>query len=364
MIQLDGNFGEGGGQIIRTALALSQLTFEPFHVPNIRSGRKDAGLKMQHLHAIKALQKLTGAEAAGAELGSTELTFTPKPLKGRSLSVDIETAGSITLFLQAVLLPCCFADKQMKIEIIGGTDVAWAMPVDYFREVLIPQLQRWAEIKVSTEKRGYYPAGGGKVTVRITPRVHRSEFADFKTFAEKLREQPRIELTEQHNLIHIKGISHASKSLEGARVAERQAHSAQQALASLKCPVTIRSEYSETLSPGSGITLWAVFSRKKDDIDVENPIIIGADALGEKGKPAEEVGKEAALKLIDAVKSEAPVDSHLADNLIPWMGLFASSTIKTAKVTPHATTNIYVVEKFLPVKFSVKETTISSALRA
>jgi RNA 3'-terminal phosphate cyclase (GTP) len=345
MIELDGTFGEGGGQIVRTALALSIITQQPFHVANIRSGRDKPGLKMQHLNCITALQKISESKAQGAELGSTELTFIPAPLKGRNLSVDIETAGSITLFLQAVLLPCMMSGKQMKIEVIGGTDVAWSMPADYFREVLVPQLKRWAEIDVKVEKRGYYPKGGGRIVLRIKPK----------------EEKKPIELLEQHNLMHIKGISHASKDLEKARVAERQANSAKQALGKYDCPVTIRTEYSDSLSTGSGITLWAVFSTKKDDIDVANPIIIGGDELGEKAKPAEEVGKSAAQKLIEAIESKAPADLHLADNLVPLMALFAPSAVRAQKITKHTETNIYVVEKFLPVKFSVENNLIKSS---
>jgi len=362
MIELDGTFGEGGGQIVRTALALSTLTQQGFHVTDIRKGRKDSGLKMQHLHCIKALQKLTDAEAEGASLGSTELTFLPKPLHGRSLSIDIETAGSITLFLQAVLLPCCFADKPVKLEIIGGTDVAWAMPIDYFREALVPQLRRWAEIDVKIEKRGYYPKGNGKVTVRIKPTVSRNDFDTFDTFWKKLQQGPHLSLTEQHHLMHIKGISHASKTLEDARVAERQAHTAQQALSKYDCPISIRSEYADTLSTGSGITLWAVFSKNKEDIDVANPIILGADALGEKGTPAESIGKTAAERLMKAIASGTPVDAHLADNLIPWLALTAPGTVKAEAITKHTTTNIYVVQKFMPVKFNIRDTTITSSI--
>ena len=363
MIELDGTYGEGGGQIVRTALALSTLTQQAFHVTRIRSGRKDTGLKMQHLHCITALQKLTGATVEGATLGSTELTFLPGQLKGKSLSIDIETAGSITLFLQAVLLPCCFADKPVKLEIIGGTDVAWAMPIDYLREVLVPHLRRWADINVTLEKRGYYPKGNGTVTVRIKPRISRTDFKTFTEFWNHLQQQgPHLELTKQGHLMYIKGISHASKSLEEARVAERQAHAAQQTLAAYNCPVSIRSEYADTLSPGSGMTLWAVFSQNKEDIDVANPIILGADALGEKGTPAEAVGKAAAAKLQTAIASKAAADMHLADNLIPWIGLYAPSAVLTEKITPHTTTNIYTAQKFMPVKFDVRDTSIQSKL--
>ncbi len=353
MIKLDGTLGEGGGQIVRTALALSTLTQQAFHITDIRKGRPEPGLKMQHLHAIKALQKLTHAQAEGAALGSTELTFIPQPFKGKSLSIDIETAGSITLFLQAVLLPCCFADKQMNIEVIGGTDVTWAMPSDYFREVLVPHLRRWVALDVKTERRSYYPKGNGKVTVRIKPRIARNDFPTFATFWQKLREGQYLQLIQQGNLMYIKGISHASKSLENARVAERQAHAAEHLLTRYHCPISISTEYADTLSPGSGITLWAVFSKNKEDIDVAQPIILGADNLGEKGVPAETVGQICAKRLIDTISSGAAADSHLADNLIPWMALFPPSSLATNLLTPHTTTNIEVVKKFMPVHFDV-----------
>ncbi len=359
MISIDGTIGEGGGQIVRTALALSMLTQQGFSITDIRTGRPQPGLKMQHLTCIKALQKLSESAVEGATLGSTALTFLPKPLQGRSLSIDIETAGSITLFLQAVLLPCCFADRPMKLEVIGGTDVAWAMPIDSFREVLVPQLLRWADIDVKTERRGYHPRGNGKVIVRIKPRIARNDFPTFDAFWKELK--PSLHLTEQHHLVYIKGISHASKSLEEARVAERQAHAAQQALSRHDCPISIRTEYADTLSPGSGITLWAVFSKNKEDLDVANPIILCADQLGEKGTPAEAVGKAAAVKLHEAIASGAPVDAHAADNLIPWMALFAPSSIHAQAVTPHTLTNIEIVKKFIPVTFDVKGTTVTAS---
>ena len=351
MIELDGSYGEGGGQIVRTALALSILTQKAFHVTNIRKGRKDEGLKPQHLHCIKALQALCNAKAEGAELGSTELTFYPGPVQKRSLSVDIGTAGSISLFLQALLQPCFFTPKPVKLTITGGTNVAWSMPSEYLQEVLAPQLRKYCEkLSINILKRGYYPKGGGVLEISIKP----------KYTLEKLESAPCINLTEQNHLIHIKGISHASKHLENAKVAERQAQAARKMLGKYEVPINIRTEYANTYSPGSGITLWATFSKDKEEIDPVNPVIIGSDALGERGKPSEEIGKEAAQKLIKDIESKAPVDAHLADNLIPWMGLFKPSKIKAAELTKHATTNIYVVEKFLGKTFEIKEKIISS----
>ena len=136
MILLDGSKGEGGGQIVRTALALSSLTGKPFRVTNIRQGRRDPGLKPQHVHCITALQELCKAKAEGAYEGSRELLFVPGPIAAKNLTIDIGTAGSITLLLQAVLLPCMFAQKNHTLTLKGGTDTEWSMPVDYFTNVL------------------------------------------------------------------------------------------------------------------------------------------------------------------------------------------------------------------------------------
>ena len=146
MISLDGNYLEGGGQIVRTALALSTITGKEFEVKGIRKGRCSSGLKNQHLYCVKALQQLCNAKVEGDKLGSEYLKYTPGKLEGKQISVDIGTAGSITLFLQALLLPCIFADKKVRLKIKGGTDVKWSMPLDYFREILFPQLTKYADI--------------------------------------------------------------------------------------------------------------------------------------------------------------------------------------------------------------------------
>lgn len=350
IIKIDGSYKEGGGQIIRTALALSALTQKPFEVNSIRKGRKEPGLKNQHLFCIKAAQELCSAEVEGAELGSDHVKFIPGRLKNKSLSIDIETAGSITLFLQSILLPCMLAEGKAKIIVKGGTDVKWSMPVDYFSEILLPQLRKYSDIDFKLKKRGYYPKGGGMIEIKVSPKFNIERIKD------KVEEAPRLELIEQGNLMQIKGVSHSSASLENAKVAERQSQSAVSALkkTGLSVSVNIRTEICETLSDGSGITLWAIFSRQKDDIDTNNPIRIGADSLGERGRRAEEVGKEAAERLIKEISYGTPVDEYLADNLIPFLGLFGGK-MKVAKISDHTLTNIYVVEKFLDVKFEIDE---------
>ena len=153
-------------------------------------------------------------------------------------------------------------------------------------------------------------------------------------------------------------VSNASADLMDAQVAERQAKAAELTLRELDCPINIRTEYQNTFSTGSGIALWAIFSKDEDEIDVENPVLIGSDVLGERGKKAEIVGEEAAKRLIDEIESGAAVDSHLADNLIPFLALF-SGEIRTSRITEHVKSNIYACEQFLGKIFKIEENNIS-----
>ena len=357
MITIDGSHGESGGQIVRTALALSTITQNPFEIHDIRKGRKDSGLKNQHLYCIRALKELCGAVAEGDGLGSTTLKYYPKKIAAKNLDVDIETAGSITLLLQSLLMPAMFASKPITISIIGGTDVKWSMPFDYFNNILLPQLQRFGKIEARLLKRGYYPKGNGKAEIKINPKFKLNDYSNFFDFQKNLAENVnKYDLIEQYNLIQIKGVSHASKDLQNAKVAERQAESAYDLLKKkYNIPIKITSEYQETLSTGSGITLWAIFSKNKNDIDENNPIRIGADALGEQGKKAEIVGEEAAIRLIKQIESKSPVDKYLADQILPLMALIGNSKIKVSEITSHCRTNIYTIEQFMGEIFKVDE---------
>lgn len=340
MIEIDGSKGEAGGQIVRTVLGLSVLLGKAFRVTHIRQGRPQPGLKAQHLQCIEALKKLCVCDVQGATLGSEEITFIPGKFLPKNIEIDIGTAGSITLLLQSLLLPCLFSKKKITLKIVGGTDVAWAMPIDYFIEVVIPQLQRFCFLDVKLMKRGYYPKGGGSVEISFKPKQSLDQLQPFS-------------LTERGELLYIKGVSHASKSLQEKQVAERQREAALMRLKHLNVPVTINMEYTDTLSLGSGITLWAIFSLK-DEIDNAHPLRLGADALGEKNIPAEDVGAQAAEQLLKEISSGTPVDKHLADNLIPLLGLVGGS-IRISEITPHTLTNISVVEQFLDVKFEIDE---------
>ncbi len=348
MNNIDGSYLEGGGQIVRTALGISTLLGKAVSIEKIRAGRSEPGLKAQHLTAIKAMEQLCNAYGDDAVLGSTKINYVPGKLKGRTLSLDIGTAGSITLLMQSLLLPLAFSGEKFRLKITGGTDVAWSPSWDYFCEIIVPQFRRYADITCKLEQRGYYPKGAGKVDIQINSH----------TTLDDAKKSVPLSLTEQHHLIHIKGIAHASSTLQDAQVSERMARGAKVALGQkVVCPINITAEYVNTPSDGCGITLWAIFSKDKNDIDAKNPIRLGADVLGEKGKRAEEVGSDCAQKLLAEIQSSAAVDQHLADTLIPLLGLLGGE-IKTSEITNHTKTNVFVVEQMVGKKIEIDGKTI------
>lgn len=361
MITLDGSYGEGGGALVRVALALSAFTGKPFRVHHIRAGKSDGGgLKPQHLEAIKALQKICGAQTNEIQLGSQELEFTPGKVKGGVYEIDIKTAGSITLLLQALLLPCLFAPRKVTLRVTGGTCGKWQASGDYLQNLLLPHLQRFVEhIELRILKRGYYPQGGGQVELHITPRFFRSSFPDENSFLQELQHKcAKIFLMEAGKLEQIRGVINLSAELEEKQVGERIRKAASDSLRKLAVPINLRIEYVNSKSVGGECLLWAVFSTQ-GQVDFDNPVLLGGDALLELGKRSEEVGKEAAEKLLKEITRGAAVDGHLADQLVPFMALLPGSVLQTSVLTPHVLTNRYVVEHFLPVQFQSEERTLS-----
>lgn len=354
MIELDGNYGEGGGALVRVALALSTLMGKEFKVTNIRAGREQGGLKAQHLTAIKALKEITGAETNEIDLGSTELYFKPGKFKRGMYEIDIGTAGSITLLLQALILPALFASAKVTLKIKGGTCGKWQASVDYLQLVLLPQLQRFAgRIELKILKRGYYPAGGGEVVVEISPKYSITKFVNLETFLEEIKfKVQKIDLVNKGRLEQIRGVVNVSVELADRDIAERIVRATESALKKYGVPIQIRVDYGKSQSIGGEILLYAIYSNN-GKIDFTNPIIVGADVLLDKSKSSEEIGKEAAKKLIEEIEGEGAVDMHLQDQLIQFMALLPGSKIKARGVSEHTKTNIYVAEKFLPVGFKV-----------
>jgi len=349
MIELDGS--EGGGQILRTALGLSALTKKAFRIKNIRKTRPKSGLAAQHLTCVNIIAEMCNAHVEGNRLGSENLEFIPRDLITKKIDVDIGTAGSTTLILQSVLIPYLFAKKAVTINITGGTDVKWSPPADYYRMVVLPYLRQFGSIEMNVIKRGYFPKGGGKIEVKIKPLFGIEN--GFDVFHKSLLDKKiGFFLDLQGKIEIIRGISYASKDLSDANVGERAFHGARSILNKNNCDISIQTEYSDSKCTGCGIVLWAIFTG--DD----SQHFIGCDSLGEKGKKAEQVGIDAAKSLIEEIDSGAAVDSHCADNLIPYLGLFGGN-ITTSRITNHIRTNIKVCEMFLGGKYEIEKLKVS-----
>jgi len=337
MIEIDGSYGSGGGQILRTAVGLSALTGKPCRIENIRAKRGNPGLREQHLQAISAVNSLVEGKLEGAELGSNMVTFYPSEKlsnrsKAKRLSANISTAGSIGLVLQALLIPGT-QFPSLDIEITGGaTWGKWAPPVNYIQNVFCPLVAKLGYlVNLSILKDGFYPKGGAQVKVR----------------AKKAQFIP-LRLTDPGEVRSIRGVSVASVSLREQKVAERQRDAAEQKLVGyFKLRPYIDAKYVSTICPGSGIQLWLSCANT----------ILGANALGERGKRAETVGEEAARNLITEYESDGAIDSYATDQVLPYLAL-AGGEIKVNKITEHCKTNIWVIEKFLPVEFKIQEKTI------
>lgn len=332
-MEIDGSYGEGGGQLLRYSVALAALLGKKVRVYNIRAKRSNPGLRAQHLTAVRTIATLVNAKVEGLRIGSTELTVEPRGRpKGGEYSVDIGTAGSVSLLLQAVLPVLAAAEEGVKLRVRGGTDVKWSPPIEYFQNVLLPLLKRFglrAESRLL--RRGFYPEGGGLVEVSVEPSYPL---------------KPLV-LDEPGELKEVRGISYAANLPK--HVAERQASAAAKALRSAGYERYLsRIEISmktPSIGTGSGIVIWAAYERG----------VVGGDALGERGKRAEVVGREAAEKLINVLNSRVPVDSHALDNVIIYMALAdGESEVVSNELTSHASTAVWLVSQLSRAPFKTR----------
>ena len=282
MIEVDGSQKSGSGTILRLAIALSAILGEPLHVRNIRQNRPHPGLKPQHVEAVFTAARLCNAELEGAKLDSRELWFSPKLIRSGKAEAEIGTAGSISMLLMTVLPICAYAEHTVQLHISkGGTDVSHSPTINYIRFVLLPTLKRMGlEASLTVHKYGYYPKGMGEITLSVEP------CKSLKT----------IRLESFGNIRAIKGVS-VCTFLADRKVAERQASAAGDYLAErgFKPDIQVVNDMSNPLQKGSSIVLWA---------ETDSGVIVGADAIGELGKPSETVGKEAAEKLYAEIRSE------------------------------------------------------------
>lgn len=326
-IRIDGSFLEGGGQIVRTAVGLSAATGQACHIVNIREGRRNPGLAAQHLNGVGAVAQACNATVEGAKMGSTALEFVPGPLDPPGqITAKVGTAGSVTLVLQALLIPLAVAGEPVEVTVSGGTHVNWSPTTDYFEQVFAWFLGRMGVgIEILDVRHGFYPRGGGQVTVSVTPGP-----------------LTPLELVEAGECRQIAARSIATIDLARARVAERQLEGARQVL-SLD---DAQYDYVQSPSTGTAVQMTATYENGR----------LGALALGERRTRAEVVGLQAARTLDRSMGSAACLDEHMADQILPYLALAGgTSHVRVAGITDHCRTNLWVIQKFLPVRFELDE---------
>ena len=337
MVVIDGSYGEGGGQVLRTALTLAILTGQPMRIEHIRAGRRKPGLQPQHLTAVRAAAAVCGARLEGDELGSQALTFVPGgPARPGEYAFDVAeaarggSAGSVSLVLQTVLLPLVLANGESRLTLRGGTHVPWAPPVPYLEHVFLPLLARMGgRTQVKLVRWGFYPAGGGEIQAQI---------------AEQQGPLSSILLTERGELRRVWGTA-AVMNLP-AHIPQRMAARARNVLAGAGLQARVEPCRLRGAGPGAGIFLFAEYVHAT----------AGFTTYGRKGLPAERVAESACEDLLAHYRSDTPVDPHLADQLVLPMALAkGESRIVTSQVSQHLLTNVWVMRHFLTRELSMQE---------
>ena len=329
---MDGSFGEGGGQILRTAVSFSMVLGVPIHVRKIRAGRKIPGLRPQHSATIRILGEICSAKVEGAAVGSTELTFSPGEVKGSSGSFNLGTAASIPLVLQAVIPAVSLMGRSYDVELVGGTDVPWSPTSDYIESVVSPAMRAVGiSFAFKVERRGYYPNGGGRASVHIEPceRVVALEVA-----SQRSDEVGRPSIVSRCGELPVS-------------VAERQARAAVTVLRARGVEVAGRDVILEdSVSPGSSLLVWLA----------GEGCYLGGDSIGARGKPAETVGREASESFLTAFFTRARVDIHLADMLAPVLCLSDSpSELLIPYITEHLKTSLHVAGQFTSADYRFED---------
>jgi len=325
MLEIDGSFGEGGGQILRTSLSLSCLFEQPFKMSNIRKGRKRPGLMPQHVTCVKAAAEISDAEVSGDSVGSLELTFRPRKVRADDYSFDIGTAGSTSLVLQALLPALLFTRTTSTLTIRGGTHVPFSPTFNFISDVFLPTLCTLGmEVKTHIESYGFYPRGGGKVRFIISP-CHGLKGANF---------------TRRGELMRLEGVSAVGNLPISIAIRQKEA------LMSYLAEFETAMISAEVNTPGRGTFIFL----KAQYGDT----LAGFSALGERGKRAEQVGEEAAREFLDYHRSGKAIDHHMADQIVLYLALAdGESNFSTTLITGHLKTNLHVIKSFMKVDYSI-----------
>ncbi|HEY7915083.1 MAG TPA: RNA 3'-terminal phosphate cyclase [Blastocatellia bacterium] len=321
MFTIDGSFGEGGGQVLRTALGLSLVTGKPFRIENIRAGRKTPGLLRQHLTAVNAAARVGCAEVSGAAIGSRELTFAPQTITAGYHSFAVGTAGSATLVLQTVLPALLLAPEPATMTLEGGTHNPFAPPFDFLDRCFIPLINRMgARVTAELERPGFYPAGGGKFSVSIEPggALHRLDLLE------------RGEVTGRRARAVVANLP--------LSIAERE-------LGVINRKLSWRDEWlaaekvDNSRGPGN-IVMIEIESEHVSELFT---------GFGERGVRAEAVAERAAKNAREYLAARAAVGEHLADQLLVPLALARGGSFTALRLSRHATTNIEVIRRFIDV---------------
>ena len=323
-LTIDGSQGEGGGQILRTSLALSLVTGKPFRMDNIRAKRQKPGLLRQHLTAVNAAVEIGGARVEGNAIGSKRLSFIPGTVKAGAYHWAVGTAGSATLVLQTVLPALLTADKPSELVLEGGTHNPFAPPFDFLEKAFLPLIARMGPTVTATlERPGFYPAGGGKFMVSVKP-------------AQRL---VRLDLTERGEIVGRSGravVSRLPRAIAETELAILQAKLSWEA----ECFKV--EDVSNPRGPGN-ILICTLESQNITEVFT---------GFGEKGVPADRVALATVKEVREYLAAGVPVGRHLADQLMIPMALAGGGTFQTLPPTRHSLTNIEVIQKFLDVKIT------------
>ena len=323
---VDGSQGEGGGQVARVALSLAAATRTPLRVVNLRANRPEPGLKAGHLAALRALAQLCDGEIEGAHLGSQEVALRPGVVTGGEHEFAIETAGPVTLLLQAILPAMAASHQAFTLRLRGGTNVAWSPQWDDFVHVHVPLLRRvGVEVEATLHRRGFFPQGGGEVEVHVeTPGLH------------------HVDLTEPGELRALKAVvpSHGLPR----HVMERAGLTIAEAFQGLR-KVDVETDFHRGPGTGMAVALRAECAHA----------VLGADAVGRKGTRVEDVVMEAAASLKADLRARAGVDVHQADQLPVFMALAGGGRYTCRHLTPHARTVLDLLPTFLPVGVETRQ---------
>ncbi len=332
MFEVDGCYGEGGGQLLRTAAALAAITGTAVTITNIRAKRANPGLAAQHLTAVSAVAALCDAETDGLALKSQRLMFRPQRLRGGEYQFDVGTAGSITLVLQALLPAMIHCGANVRVRIIGGTDVRAAPPFDYFEHVLLALLGRMgARVRSELLRRGYYPRGGGEVLVAVEPGPLHALQLDAAGKLNALRGNAHVANLPAHIVERIRSAAVTSLRRHGISASNIETR-----------VLGNEAAYGQ----GGAIVLWA---------ETEHTVL-GAGRVAKRGVRAEQLGVDAGNDLAADIGAGVTLDLHASDQLLVYLALAGGkSRFATRVLSSHARTTMWLIERFLPVRFETAD---------